>query len=188
MLTCTLPITTGDTAMPNHDRAATRSGRTPSAPAETWTPEIVQGRIREALGTLHRLPMNLNARDFPELPRLASLERNYRPEYDAVFAALVHEVAEHGHVLAPRVRPSPPSPQSIDRMDEALCWLLWLNATQRRVVWSKAFARHGDTMRLARRYRCNRTTINRWHQQSIRLIVRRLNAENTPVRAAPEAA
>jgi hypothetical protein len=81
--------------------------------AQRWDKEAVAMRLEEAADVLARLPEE-RARGFYDLwPRL---------------------------VGAPRAsaRPAAAMPDAIDRMDEALGWLMWLEPEERRLVWLRA--------------------------------------------------
>jgi Domain of unknown function (DUF6362) len=82
--------------------------------AETgWTPELVAERLAEAADVLARLPEE-RARGFYDLwPRLVGERYRY-------------------------ARPAGAAPEAIDRMDEALGWLCWLDPDERRLVWLRA--------------------------------------------------
>lgn len=147
-----------------------------------WTRAIVRDRIKEAAYNLRRMPP-LTDRDRPAQYRIVSLERNYRPAFDDAFAAAVEEVGEKGKQDAPPVRLGPPDAIAIDRMYEVLDWLMWLNKTQKRIVFCKAIKKGGL---LPRQYRCDRTTINRWHNHTLDMITRRLTVQGVRVREAEE--
>ncbi|MEQ8396518.1 DUF6362 family protein [Thalassobaculum sp.] len=81
----------------------------------------VRSVLEEAAETLRRLPAGLRR------PRLTSW-----PEV----------VRDSSSLLAPptegRTRPAAPTPGAIDRMDEALMWLLACDGEARRLVWARA--------------------------------------------------
>ena len=83
-----------------------------------WTAKDVAQRLEEAAATLSRLP----------LVRV----RGYR----STWPPIVRDVCEA--VEPDRVRLGPPSPAAIDRMDEALQWLHWLEPDEMRLVWLRA--------------------------------------------------
>ena len=51
---------------------------------------------------------------------------------------VIHRVEEAYGWTGERTRPPRPSPAEITRMDEAIHWLLWLDADQRKVVWARS--------------------------------------------------
>ncbi len=51
---------------------------------------------------------------------------------------VIHRVEEAYGWTGERVRPPRPSPAEITRMDEAIRWLLWLDADQRKVIWARS--------------------------------------------------
>jgi hypothetical protein len=117
--------------------------------APAWTPKLIAERLAEATDVLARLPEE-RARGFYDLwPRL---------------------VGEPCRCL----RPAAPSPEAIDRLDEALSWLLWLEPRERHLVWLRA-----DGMPwkwITRRVGIGRTTA--WQRWTVALlkIATRLNA------------
>jgi hypothetical protein len=85
-----------------------------------WTHEMVAERMEEAAETLKRLPM-----DGPRDVRSAwpPIIRDFWEAYGWDKAV---------------VRLGPPSPDAIQRMDECLKWLQFLDVGQMRLVWAKA--------------------------------------------------
>jgi hypothetical protein len=84
-----------------------------------WGIDHVADQLEEAADTLRRLPkVDWKARltYWPEVLRDAAV-------------ALEEKTA---------CRPAAPSPAAIDRMDEALAWLLPLTLEQRRLLWARA--------------------------------------------------
>jgi Domain of unknown function (DUF6362) len=80
---------------------------------QRWDNEAVARRLEEAADVLARLPEE----------RVCGL-------YD-LWPRLVGEPCRHA-------RPAAAAPEAIDRMDEALGWLLWLEPEERRLVWLRA--------------------------------------------------
>jgi Domain of unknown function (DUF6362) len=84
------------------------------APARPrWDKDAVARRLEEAVDVLARLP-----------------EGRAGGFYD-LWPKLVGEACRHA-------RPAAAAPEAIDRMDEALGWLLWLEPEERRLVWLRA--------------------------------------------------
>ena len=81
-----------------------------------WTPTLVAERLAEAADVLDRLPEPRVRGFYSLLPLL--------PDAPAGDGA--------------RTRPAAPAPEAIDRMDEALGWLMWLEPEERRLVWLRA--------------------------------------------------
>ncbi len=70
-------------------------------------------------------------------------------------------------------RPLPPTPQAIERMLEAMGWVLWLELEQRHLVWMRA---DGYRWReITRRFGCDRTTAWRRWQGALVRVSERLN-------------
>jgi hypothetical protein len=84
-----------------------------------WTPRAVATLLEEAADTLGRLPDDRGG------------------GYARVWPPTVHGSREPlgSHAVA---RPIPPSPEAIDRMEEVLGWLCWLEPEERRLVWLRA--------------------------------------------------
>ncbi|OSM07368.1 hypothetical protein MAIT1_04698 [Magnetofaba australis IT-1] len=81
---------------------------------------MVAERLEEAANTLKQLPDHN-----PQAVRSA-------------WPDVVHEFYEaYGHD-SPRVRLGPPTGEAIDRMDQTLLWLRWLDGGDMQLVWSRA--------------------------------------------------
>lgn len=135
-----------------------------------WTRDHVRLRLREAMGTLARLPMT--DRDRPALVRVYAVQ-TVTPWSEA-WANALDEIAEHGRQLAPEVSVGPPSPGAIDRMDECLEWLLWLKPRDRLIVSMKARAPR-CTKLLARRLGVYAKTVNNVNSEALLTIATNLN-------------
>ena len=85
-----------------------------------WTASLVEERLVEAADTLRRLPEQRIQGYFGTWPPIV---RDYWEAYGR------EEV---------RLRRGPPSAAAIDRMDEALVWLSWLEPIDARIVWLRA--------------------------------------------------
>jgi hypothetical protein len=114
-----------------------------------WTPGLVAERLAEAADVLARLP-----------------EEQVRGVYD-LWPRIVGAPCTGGG-------PAAAMPEAIDRMDEALKWLTWLELEERRLVWLRA-----DGMPwkwITHRFGIGRTTA--WQRWTIALlkITTRLNA------------
>jgi hypothetical protein len=117
--------------------------------ARLWRCSQVAERLAEAADVLSRLPEE-RIRGFYDLwPRM---------------------------VCAPcaGARPAAPAPEAIDRMDEALGWLAWLDADERQLVWLRA--ERLPWKRISHRFGIGRTTA--WQRWTVALlkIATRLNA------------
>jgi hypothetical protein len=117
-----------------------------------WTPQTVAERLAEAADVLDRLPEPKELGFYSLWPLL--------PEEPAGDAA--------------RTRPAAPAPEGIDRMDEALVWLAWLEPKERHLVWLRAEGL--PWKRITYRFGIGRTTA--WQRWTIALlkIATRLNA------------
>jgi hypothetical protein len=116
---------------------------------QRWDQEAVAGRLEEAVDVLARLP-----------------DEQVRGLYD-LWPRLVGEPCKFA-------RPAAAAPEAIDRMDEALAWLGWLDPEERRLIWLRA---EGMPWKwITRRLGIGRTTA--WQRWTIALlkIATRLNA------------
>ncbi len=116
-----------------------------------WTPGLVAERLAEAADVLARLPDERAGGFYDLWPRI---------------------------VGATGRGPSPPAPapEAIDRMDEALRWLTWLESEERQLVWLRA---EGMPWKwITRRLGIGRTTAwQRWSTALLKIVVR-LNAKD----------
>jgi hypothetical protein len=121
-------------------------------PERGWTPQAVAERLAEAADVLDRLP-EPRGRGFYSLWPLT-------PEVPDGDGA--------------RTRPAAPAPEGIDRMDEALVWLAWLEPEERHLVWLRAEGL--PWKRITYRLGVGRTTAwQRWTMALLK-IATRLNA------------
>jgi Domain of unknown function (DUF6362) len=113
---------------------------------QRWDNETVARRLEEAADVLARLP-----------------HERVRGLYD-LWPRLVGEPCGHARAAAP-------APEAIDRMDEALRWLSWLDPEERRLVWLRA---EGMPWKwITRRLGIGRTTAwQRWTRALLKIVVR----------------
>ena len=124
-----------------------------------WIIEDVAARFAEAAETGHRLPPARVQGYFNVWPAFA------RDQWET----LAREEPEYRHL--------PPSPAAIERMLEAMGWMLWLEVEQRHLVWMRA--RQYEWQDIARRFGCNRTTAWRRWKNAVNLVALQLNNEKT---------
>jgi len=109
-----------------------------------WTAKMVEDRMAEAADTLRRLPPVKVQGYFSTWPPVI---RDFWEAFGW------HDV---------EVRPGPASPEAIDRMDDTLRWLRWLEPDETRLVWLRA---EGVRWKLiCARFGVGRTTA--WHRWS----------------------
>jgi hypothetical protein len=120
-----------------------------------WTTEDVAARFAEAAETGRRLP------------------RVKVQGYFNVWPAFAREVWESYPDEEHVYRPMPPSPQAIDRMMEAMRWVLWLEDEQRHLIWMRA--KDIDWKTIARRMACHRSTAWRAWQKALATVADQLN-------------
>jgi Domain of unknown function (DUF6362) len=101
-----------------------------------WTPALVAERLAEAADVLARLP-----------------EERIRGFYDLWPRILGAPCTGGG--------PAAAMPEAIDRMDEALSWLTWLEPEERRLVWLRAEGRPWKAI-TAELCVCRTTAWQRW--------------------------
>jgi Domain of unknown function (DUF6362) len=108
--------------------------------------QVVAKRLTEAADTLARLPDQRVHGVYDLWPKL--LGASGRP-----------------------ARPAAASPEAIDRMDEALGWLMWLEPEERQLVWLRA---EGLPWKwITRRLGIGRTTAwQRWTTALLKIVVR----------------
>jgi hypothetical protein len=113
---------------------------------QRWTTTLVADRVAEATDTLARLP-----------------DERVRGLYD-LWPKLIGAPGRHA-------RPAAAAPEAIDRMDEALGWLMWLEPEERQLVWLRA---EGLPWKwITRRMGIGRTTAwQRWTTALLKIVVR----------------
>jgi hypothetical protein len=118
---------------------------------QRWDNEAVARRLEEAADVLARLP-----------------DERVRGLYD-LWPRLLGEPCGSA-------RPAAAAPEAIDRMDEALGWLLWLEPGERQLVWLRA---EGMPWKwVTRRLGIGRTTAwQRWSTALLKIAIH-LNAED----------
>jgi len=121
-----------------------------------WTPERVEARIEEAADTLRRLPEE----------RVQGFVSTWPPVVRDFWDAFGWEET--------RVRRGPPQAGAIDRMDEALRWLSWLEPDDARIVWLRACGVHWKL--ITWRFGISRTTAWRNWAAALLSIAARLDA------------
>lgn len=121
-----------------------------------WTPEQVKVRLEEAADVLRRLRMDGGPK-----------------EYGSLWPAILHEIVEaygYSQVVA---GDDPPQGGEIDRMEEALIWLGYLQHRDRRLVWGRI---NGvPWWQFAQRHRRSERTVQRWFDDALRRIADGLN-------------
>jgi len=128
------------------------TARTTVVVGPLWTPTLVAERLAEAVDVLDRLP-----------------ERRALGLYS--LWPLPPDVLSRD---AARTRPAAPPPAAIDRLDEVLGWLCWLEPEERRLVWLRAEGRPWKAI-TAELCVCRTTAWQRWTLALLK-IAGRLNA------------
>lgn len=133
-----------------------KSGLSLKSSTVLWTKLEVEARFIEAAHTLYRLPQGT-----PHI-KLTIWPQIIRDFYERLMEDK-------------RVLKSPPTPQAIDRMDETLRWLAYLDPDERKIVWLRA---SGVKWRLiAPRFKVTRQTAWRDWVYALEKIVYRLNQQ-----------
>ena len=116
---------------------------------QRWDSQVVARRLEEAADMLARLP-----------------DERVHGHYD-LWPKLIGAAGR-------QARPAAAAPEAIDRMDEALGWLMWLEPEERQLVWLRA---EGLPWKwITRRLGIGRTTAwQRWTTALLKIAVR-LNA------------
>ena len=130
-----------------------------------WTIEDVEHRFHEAAVTSYRLP----------------------PARVAGYVTMWPEIARQsweGYADELTVLRIPASPAAIDRLVETTRWLLWLDQSQRHLIWARA--RYVPWKAICKAYGCSRVTAWRRWRHALALIVVELNGQ--PPRIADETA
>jgi len=93
------------------------------AGAKFWTLAEIEARLEEAAKTL--VALKLTIRDIPsrQMVRWPDVVRGSLDAFG---------------FTPQRPRVAAPTPGAIDRADETVAWLLWMEAEQRRIVWARA--------------------------------------------------
>jgi hypothetical protein len=95
---------------------------------QEWTLEDIRYRLTEAADTLRSMPVP---------------HRGFPAGYKTGWPDVVYEWTAYGYTPA-TARRSPPTAIQIDKLDETLGWLHWLERDQRMILWARA---HGWTWR-----------------------------------------
>jgi Domain of unknown function (DUF6362) len=113
---------------------------------QRWNSHVAARRLEEAADTLARLP-----------------DERVHGHYD-LWPKLIGAAGR-------QVRPAAAAPEAIDRMDEALGWLMWLEPEERQLVWLRA---EGLPWKwITRRLGIGRTTAwQRWTTALLKIVVR----------------
>jgi len=121
-----------------------------------WTPKTVEARLEEAADTLRRLPA----------VKVQGYFSTWPPIIRDFWEAFGWNEAE--------VRLGPPMPKAIDRMDETMLWLQWLEPDELRLVWLRAEGVRWKV--IAHRFGMNRSTAWRHWTYALIKIATRLNS------------
>lgn len=126
------------------------------------TPTEVEDRMAEAADVLRRLP-NVTVQG-----------------YASTWPPFVREYWESYGVAEVTLRRPPPSAAAIDRMDQALEWLRWLDATDARIVWLRA---NGDRWKsICGKVGLARATVHRHWMYALCVIAWRLGGRSVPAK------
>ena len=127
-----------------------------------WTRERVEQHLLEAADVLRRLPEQRIQGYFSLWPRIA------------------HEFADLVGQEPQRLRRPPPLPDAIDRMEQVLPWLAWLEPDDAKLVWMRA---EGTPWKvICWRFGVARATAHRRWEYTLSLITWRLSGRRAPSR------
>ena len=127
-----------------------------------WTPAMVEERLVEAADILKRLPS-------PRVQGFYSLWPAIAPSFDDLV----------GQTPRPMTRPWP-APDAIDRMEETLDWLKWLEPEDVKLVWARA--ENTPWKMVCWRFGISRPTAHRRWQYAVSVITWRLNGRHPPAK------
>ena len=122
-----------------------------------WTPQLVEARIEEAADTLRRLPEE----------RVQTARSSWPP--------IIREFHDAYGAEPARLRLGPPPAAAIDRMDQTLEWLRWLEPGDVKLVWARAEGLPWKA--ICWQYRADRKTLWRHWVAALTLIARCLNRD-----------
>ncbi len=125
-----------------------------------WTPPMVEERLVEAADVMRRLP-DVRA-----------------PRYFNTWPKILHEFADLVGQEPPKLKRLPPSSDAINRMEEALNWLRWLEAEDTKLAWARA--ERTPWKMICWRFGISRATAHRRWQYVLSLIAWRLNGRRVP--------
>lgn len=125
-----------------------------------WTPSLVEERMVEAADTLKRLP-----------------EERVRG-YFSTWPPIIHDYWEAFGRHDVKLRRPWPSPAAIDRMDETMTWLVWLDPTEARIVWLRASGERWKEV--CWKVGLARTAANQHWMYALCVIAWRLNGRRLP--------
>lgn len=121
---------------------------------QKWDCEMVANRLEEAAGILRRLPDAKSRGLKSNWPDTIPTQGDYRSN-------------------TTKIHLGPPLPDAIDRMDEALEWLRWLDEDGRRLVWLRA--ERIQWKMIMRQYGRSRSTVTARWKEALSQIVALLN-------------
>lgn len=134
----------------------------------TWTNDAIADRFTDAVDTARRLP-----------PVMVQ-------GYFNVWPIIVRQQWENLARDDRRRRSFPPSPQAIDRMMEAMKWVVPLPVNERHLLWMRAEGYEWDV--IGKRFACSRTTAWRRWQRVLGKIAGHLNGVAAPIDPNPTSA
>ena len=122
---------------------------------EKWTPQMVADRLEDAVATLRRLPPVKVQGYFSIWPNI---------KYTEMEVLRMEKLPIRLRAL----------PDAIDRLEETMGWMAWLDAEERKLVWKRAARVRWKT--LCWELGCDRTTLWRKWLIAITKVSTRLNA------------
>ena len=129
--------------------------------AEKWDRKKVADRLYEAASTLRNL----------RVPGVRPLE------YGSNWPDVIHDMMDAYGWHEAELKPPIPTAETIDRMDEALGWLRWLEPDQVRLVW--LYAEGTPRKMIMAKLGVSRTSVWILWTAAVKVITTRLNVGET---------
>lgn len=127
-----------------------------------WTRELVEQRLIEAAEVMKRLP-------------------EVRVQgYFSVWPTILPEFGDLVGREPARIKPPPPLPDAISRMEATLPWLRWLEPDDARLVWARA--ERTPWKPICWRFGISRATACRRWEYGLSVITWKLNGQKVPAK------
>lgn len=129
----------------------------------------IQVRLYEAIRTLHALPDRERKWIYGRMCNWPDTLREAVHIYAAALERLANKKTPFEDMREP---PYVPTKEAIDRLDETLRWLTWLDKRELELITARAFKR--AWLKIAWKYGRSDTTVQTWHRQALEKVRGRL--------------